>query len=55
MKIIYKKGSFLDGDERFKMHGCNAQGVMGSGAALEVKMKFPSAMKSIERCTLEQV
>lgn len=27
------------------MHGCNAQAVMGSGIALEVKNRFPGAFK----------
>ena len=27
-------------------HGCNAQGVMGSGVALEIKTRFPGAYES---------
>jgi O-acetyl-ADP-ribose deacetylase (regulator of RNase III) len=43
MKIIYKRGDFLESGEEFLLHGCNAQGVMGSGAALAVKRKYPEA------------
>lgn len=30
-------------------HGCNAQGVMGSGFALEIKKRFPDAFKVYRR------
>jgi O-acetyl-ADP-ribose deacetylase (regulator of RNase III) len=43
MKIIYKQGDVLGGPEPWVLHGCNAQGVMGSGVALAVKKKYPSA------------
>lgn len=43
MKIIYKQGNFLEGPEKFILHGCNAQGVMGSGAAHAVRTKYPDA------------
>ena len=33
MKIIYKTGDMFKGPERALVHGCNAQGVMGSGVA----------------------
>lgn len=43
MKIMYKTGSCLDGPEPWVLHGCNAQMKMGSGVALAVKKKYPSA------------
>lgn len=33
MKIIYRKGSLLDTAASYIVHGCNAQGKMGSGVA----------------------
>jgi O-acetyl-ADP-ribose deacetylase (regulator of RNase III) len=41
--ITYKKGNLLDTPDRIIAHGCNAQGVMGSGVALAVKKKYPWA------------
>lgn len=49
MKIIYKQGDFLEGPEPYKLHGCNAQGVMGSGAALAVRKKFPKAYEEYKK------
>ncbi len=46
MKIIYKNGNLLDCTEPWILHGCNAQGVMGSGVALAIKNKFPSAYQA---------
>lgn len=43
MKTIYKKGNLLNAEESIIMHGCNAQGVMGSGVAVQIRRKFPSA------------
>ncbi len=43
MKIIYKCGDLLQCSEKWLLHGCNAQGVMGSGVALAIKKKYPSA------------
>lgn len=43
MQIIYKTGDALAGPERFFCHGCNAQGVMGSGVAAQVRDQFPAA------------
>ena len=36
-KIIYKRGNLLMCDEPAIMHGCNAQGVMGSGVAKQLR------------------
>lgn len=41
--IQYKIGDLLDVTEGCIIHGCNAQGVMGSGVALAVKNKYPKA------------
>ncbi len=35
------KGNFTESSADAYAHGCNAQGVMGSGAALDVKTKWP--------------
>lgn len=43
MKIIYKQGDLLECSERVIVHGCNAQGVMGSGVAKAIKEKYPEA------------
>lgn len=41
--IEYRKGNLLDVTEGIIVHGCNAQGVMGSGVALAIKNKYPEA------------
>jgi O-acetyl-ADP-ribose deacetylase (regulator of RNase III) len=41
--IIYRHGNLLKGPEPFACHGCNAQGVMGSGIAKEVRAVYPAA------------
>ncbi len=43
MQISYVSGDFLCGTMNTVVHGCNAQGVMGRGAALAVKNRFPFA------------
>lgn len=43
MKINYIKGDLLSVTEGIIVHGCNAQGVMGSGVALAVRQKYPKA------------
>ena len=43
MNIIYKKGDLLTTDADIIVHGCNCQGVMGSGVAKQIKEKFPNA------------
>lgn len=37
------KGNVLDIERGIIVHSCNAQGVMGSGIALEIKNRFPDA------------
>ncbi len=44
--INYKTGDITKVTEGIIMHGCNAQGVMGSGVALAIKKKFPWAYKA---------
>jgi len=43
MKIVYKKGDLLEATEPYIAHGCNAQGVMGSGVAKLIREKWPNA------------
>ena len=45
MKIHYKIGDLIEAEEQIICHGCNAQGVMGSGVALAIKYHFPEAFK----------
>lgn len=53
MKIIYKSGDCLAGPEKFIAHGCNAQGVMGSGVAKAVRDRLPAAYKGYRAEFLE--
>lgn len=39
----YINGNLLDATSGIIVHGCNAQGVMGSGVAKAVKAKYPGA------------
>lgn len=39
----YTKGNLLDTEEFYILHGCNAQGVMGSGVAKAIRAKWPEA------------
>lgn len=41
--IHYKKGNLMHADELYIAHGCNAQGVMGSGVAKAIRETFPGA------------
>jgi O-acetyl-ADP-ribose deacetylase (regulator of RNase III) len=41
MDIIYKTGSILDATEPYIVHGCNAQGSMGSGVAKVLMDRYP--------------
>ena len=45
MKIKYERGDVFASPYRFILHGCNAQGVMGAGFALQVKKQYPFAYK----------
>ncbi len=52
IKIVH--GDLLSPDlpeKRIIAHGCNAQGVMGSGVALEIKNRYPDAYADyIQKC-----
>ncbi len=45
MKIEYRKGNLFETDILHIVHGCNAQGVMGSGVAKIVKEQYFEAYK----------
>lgn len=45
MKIVYHKGNLFETDIETIVHGCNAQGVMGSGVAKIVKEHYFDAYK----------
>lgn len=44
--MIYKKGNLLDVNTGMIVHGCNAQGVMGSGVAKVLRDKYPEMFKN---------
>ena len=39
--INKRKGNILNIEEGYIVHGCNAQGVMGSGIAKQIREKYP--------------
>ena len=44
-------GDILQIEQGIIVHGCNAQGVMGSGIALQIKQKYPFAYHSyLDHC-----
>jgi O-acetyl-ADP-ribose deacetylase (regulator of RNase III) len=43
MNVIEHKGDLFSTECRVIMHGCNAQGVMGSGVAKIIRDQFPKA------------
>lgn len=51
--ITYKKGDLFTTPDTYIVHGCNAEGVMGSGVAKIVKEKYPQAFQDYyEYCQL---
>lgn len=54
MKIIYKVGNLLDAEESFIVHGCNAQGRMGSGVAKAIRDRYPQAYVAYHRAYLSE-
>jgi O-acetyl-ADP-ribose deacetylase (regulator of RNase III) len=47
MDIAFKNGSVLDNTENLIIaHGVNCQGVMGSGVAKSIKLKYPSVYEA---------
>lgn len=47
--IETRYGNALDVQTGIIVHGCNCQGVMGAGIALEIKNRFPEAFHEYER------
>lgn len=43
MEIEYREGDMFTAPERMLLHGCNAQGVMGSGVAKAMRETYPGA------------
>lgn len=53
--IQYRKGNLLDVKTGIIAHGCNCQGVMGSGVALAVKNKYPVAFEKYLDTVYDQI
>ena len=49
MKITTRTGNLLDVTKGHIVHGCNAQGVMGSGVAFAIKQKYPSVYQDYRK------
>ncbi len=49
MEIEYVTGNILDGPEQFLVQGCNAQGVMGSGLAKQIREDYPKVYVEYRR------
>jgi len=45
MEIVYLIGDLLESPHRLILQGCNAQGVMGSGIAKQIRKKYPQAFE----------
>lgn len=52
MQITERIGDFIEGNESLIVHGCNAQGVMGSGAAKAIRTQLPFAYHAYRRAYL---
>lgn len=52
MTIITKRGDLLQA-KGVIVHGCNAQGVMGSGVAAQIRKKWPKAYEVYRRMDME--
>lgn len=48
MPLIYKTGNLIDAPEPIIIHGCNAQGVMGSGVAKAIREAYPTAYEAYQ-------
>lgn len=42
-------GDLLKSNERLIAHGCNSQGVMGSGIAKQIKLRYPEVYEDYKR------
>ena len=49
MKIEYKHGDLIKAPEFCLLHGCNAQGRMGSGVAKAIRTAFPEAYEEYRK------
>ena len=49
MKIEYKTGNIVTATELCLVHGCNAQGKMGSGVAKAIRYHFPEAYEEYKK------
>ena len=47
--INKKRGNILNIKEGYIVHGCNAQGVMGSGLALQIKQMYPKVYEEYRK------
>lgn len=47
--ITYKKGNLLDTPDSIIVHGCNSQGVMGSGVAKAIRKKWPQVFNDYHK------
>jgi O-acetyl-ADP-ribose deacetylase (regulator of RNase III) len=52
MPIEYVKGNLFDTHCNVIVHGCNAQGVMGSGVAKIIRDQYPEAYQTYKRSKL---
>ena len=52
MKIQYVNGDLFSTECKCILHGCNAQGVMGSGIAKIIREKYPEAYQEYRKATL---
>lgn len=48
-KIEYRPGDMFAGNHTYFVHGCNAQGVMGSGVARQVATDYPMTFAEYRR------
>lgn len=55
MQIIYRTGDVIAGDEAVIIHGCNAQGEMGSGVAEAVRQRLPFAYDAYREVYLQGI
>lgn len=49
MSLISRKGNILSASSGIVVHGCNAQDVMGSGLAAQIKKLFPDAFSDYRK------
>lgn len=54
MKIVSREGNLLDVTSGHIVHGCNAQGVMGSGVAKAIRDKWPDVYRQYRDIYEEQ-